>query len=112
MWIVSLKSKIAYAKITHKDLYYVGSITIDQTIMERANIQMNEQVQIVNINNGARLVTYVIPGQRDTGIIGLNGPAARTCEIGDDIFILSYAHIDPQKESLNPIVVNMKQDHS
>ncbi|QLH42816.1 MAG: aspartate 1-decarboxylase [Coxiellaceae bacterium] len=108
MLITVLKAKIAYAKITYKDLFYVGSITIDEAIMEKANIQENEQVHIVNLNNGERLITYVIKGKRGSGIFALNGPAARRGEIGDEIFILSYAQIDSQKESLEPIVVDLK----
>ena len=80
MQIQTLKSKIAYATITQKDLYYVGSITIDAAIMEQAHILENEKVQIVNLNNGERLETYVIPGEPGSGVFGLNGPAARKCE--------------------------------
>ena len=108
MLISLLKSKISYASVTTKDLYYVGSITIDQTIMQQANIVENEQVQIVNLNNGERLTAYVITGEPDSGIFALNGPAARRCEIGDEIFILSYAMIDPQQEKLAPIVIDLK----
>lgn len=109
MLINTLKSKIAYAKITKKDLYYVGSITIDATIMKKANIKPNEKVQVVNLNNGERLETYVIPGNPGSNIIGLNGPAARQCEIGDVVFILSYAMINPAKEKLTPIIVDLKR---
>ena len=108
MLISTLKSKIAYAKVTHKDLYYVGSITIDRDIMHQANIHANEKVQIVNLNNGERLETYVIEGKAGSGIFGLNGPAARRCEIGDPIFILSYALIDPQHETLVPQLVDLE----
>ena len=77
MHIQLLKSKIHRVKITQAELHYVGSITIDETLMEAANIIENEKVQIVNINNGERLETYVIKGERDSGQICLNGPAAR-----------------------------------
>lgn len=110
MLIHCLKSKIAYAKITQKELYYVGSITIDEDIMKKANINANEKVQIVNLNNGERFETYVITGKAKSNIIGLNGPAARKCEIGDEIFILSYALIDPGIELLEPIVVDLKNE--
>lgn len=103
-----LKSKISYATVSDKNLYYVGSITIDQKIMEQANIQENEKVQIVNLNNGERFETYVITGKPDSLTFSLNGPAARKCEIGDEIFILSYAFIDPAIESIKPILVNIK----
>lgn len=108
MLITSLKSKIAYAKLSHKDLFYVGSITIDSAIMEQANLRENEQVHVVNLNNGERLETYVIPGKPGSGIFALNGPAARKGEIGDEIFIISYAQIDPKTEHLIPIVVDLK----
>lgn len=107
MYISMLKSKIAYAKITQTELYYVGSITIDQSLMERAGLVENEKVQIVNLNNGERFETYVITGQPDSNIIGLNGPAARKGQIGDQLFILSYAWIDPAVESIQPRVINL-----
>ncbi len=110
MFISVLKSKIAYAKITQKELFYVGSISIDEDIMDAANLMENERVHIVNLNNGERLETYVIKGERGSGLIGLNGPAARKGELGDDLFILSYADIDPVKEKLKPIVVDLKHN--
>lgn len=101
MLITVLKSKIAYATITQKELFYVGSITIDEDIMKRANIRENEKVQVVNLNNGERLETYAIKGKAGSRIFSLNGAAARKAEIGDKIFIISYAHIDAS-ESLEP----------
>jgi aspartate 1-decarboxylase len=109
MFIQSLKSKIAYAKMTQKDLFYVGSITIDEEIMRAANIQENEKVHVVNLNNGERLETYVIKGEPGTGVIGLNGPAARKGEVGDDLFIISYAIIDPATEKLEPVIVDLQE---
>lgn len=108
MLITVLKSKIAYATVTQKDLFYVGSITIDADIMRQANIIENERVQIVNINNGERLETYAIPGKAGSGVFGLNGPAARKAELGDEIFILAYAQIDPERETLQPTLVDLK----
>ncbi|MCF6765617.1 aspartate 1-decarboxylase [Thiotrichales bacterium 19S3-7] len=108
MLISTLKSKISYATVSQKDLYYVGSITIDQDIMDQASIRVNEKVSIVNLNNGERLETYVIAGERGSKIIGLNGPAARKCEIGDEIFILSYAMINPNEDTLEPKLVDLK----
>jgi len=108
MLIETLKSKISYAKVTQKDLYYVGSITIDIEIMEKANIRENEKVHIVNLNNGERLETYVIKGDRGSKIVGLNGPAARKAEIGDEIFIIAYALFDPDKENIIPTLINLK----
>lgn len=107
MYISMLKSKIAYAKVTQTELFYVGSITIDQSLMERAGLIENERVQIVNLNNGERLETYVIAGKPDSNIIGLNGPAARRGQVGDKLFILSYAWIDPANESIEPKVINL-----
>jgi len=110
MLITVLKSKIAYATITHKDLFYVGSITIDEIIMKKANLRENEKVQVVNINNGERLETYVIKGNAHSGMIALNGPAARKAEVGDDVFILAYAQIDSQ-EAFNPTLIDLQHSY-
>ncbi len=91
MNIEILKSKIHLAKITQAELHYVGSITIDEDLMDASNIIENEKVQIVNVNNGERLETYVIAGARNTGIVCLNGPAARKAQVGDAVIIISYA---------------------
>ncbi len=91
MLIEVVKSKIHRVKITQAELHYVGSITIDEDIMEASNIIENEKVQIVNINNGERLETYVIKGERGGGQVCLNGPAARKAQVGDIIIIISYA---------------------
>ena len=107
MLITVLKSKIAYATITQKDLFYVGSITIDKDIMKQAGIRENEKVQVVNLNNGERLETYVIPGEAGSRVFGLNGPAARKAEIGDKIFIISYAQIN-ETETLSPVLVDLE----
>lgn len=94
MQIQVLKSKIHRVKVTQAELHYVGSITIDEVLMEAANIIENEKVQIVNINNGERFETYVIKGQRDTGTVCLNGPAARKVQVGDVVIVISYASMD------------------
>jgi aspartate 1-decarboxylase len=94
MFIEVVKSKIHRVKITQAELHYVGSITIDEDIMDASNIIENEKVQIVNINNGERLETYVIKGKRGSGHVCLNGPAARKAEVGDIIIIISYASMD------------------
>lgn len=109
MLITKLKSKIAYAKVTQTELFYVGSITIDENIMKRAVLSENEKVQVVNVNNGSRIETYVIKGEAGSGIIALNGPAARHAQIGDDLFILSWAQIDPSSEDLEPVIVDLKK---
>lgn len=85
-----LKSKIYYATVTEAELYYKGSITIDEEIIERANLLENEKVEVLNLYNGSRIETYVIKGKRSSGVICLNGPAARTGVIGDKLIILSY----------------------
>ena len=90
MQIEILKSKIHRVKVTQAELHYVGSITIDEDLMDAANMIANEKVQIVNIDNGERLETYVIKGKRGTGEICLNGPAARKVQVGDTIIIISY----------------------
>ena len=107
MQITVLKSKISYATITHTELYYVGSISIDEDIMDQANLRENERVQVVNLNNGERLETYVIKAKRGSKIIGLNGPAARKGAVGDDVFILSYAIIDAN-DHLDPLLIDLK----
>jgi aspartate 1-decarboxylase len=97
MWIQVLKSKIHRVKVTQAELHYVGSITIDEALMEAANILENERVQVVNINNGERLETYVIKGERNSGVICLNGPAARKVAVGDILIVISYAMMDFEK---------------
>jgi len=94
MNIEVVKSKIHRVTVTEADLNYIGSITIDEDLMDAANLIENEKVQIVNINNGERLETYVIIGERGTGQICLNGPAARKVAVGDIIIIISYATMD------------------
>jgi len=93
MTITVFKSKIHRATVTQADLNYVGSITIDENLMEAANIVEHERVQIVNVNNGERLETYVIKGERGAGTICLNGPAARKVAVGDVIIIISYVQM-------------------
>lgn len=94
MTIEVLKSKIHRVTVTEANLNYVGSITIDQDLMDAANLIAGEKVAIVNINNGERLETYVIRGERGSGCICLNGPAARKVIVGDIIVIMSYAQMD------------------
>lgn len=106
MHIQILKSKIHRVKITQAELHYVGSITIDEDLMDAANILENEKVQIVNVNNGERLETYVIKGERGSGQVCLNGPAARKAQVGDVVIIISYASMDFESaKSHKPIVI-------
>lgn len=94
MHIQVVKSKIHRVTVTGADLNYIGSITVDEALMEASNIIEGEKVSIVNINNGERLETYVIKGNRNSGEITLNGPAARKVQKGDIIIIISYASMD------------------
>lgn len=94
MWVEVVKSKIHKASVTEANLQYVGSITIDEDLMDAANIIENEKVQVVNINNGERLETYVIKGERGSGDLCLNGPAARKVAVGDVVIVIAYAMLD------------------
>lgn len=94
MQIQVLKSKIHRVTVTQADLNYIGSITIDERLMTAANILEGEKVQVVNVNNGERLETYVIKGEKDSGTICLNGPAARKAAVGDVVIVISYALMD------------------
>jgi aspartate 1-decarboxylase len=106
MQIEILKSKIHRVTVTDANINYMGSITIDEDLMEASNIIENEKVQVVNINNGERLETYVIKGERGSGIIGMNGPAARKALKGDIIIIMSYATIDfEEAKSFTPTII-------
>ena len=112
MLIEVLKSKIHRVKITQAELHYVGSITIDEDLMDAANIIENEKVTIVNINNGERLDTYVIKGERGNGDICLNGPAARRAQIGDIIIIISYASMDSQEARQHKPIIIFPDDNN
>lgn len=106
MNIEVLKSKIHRVSVTQANLEYIGSITIDEDLMDAANIIENEKVQVVNINNGERLETYVIKGERGSGCICLNGPAARKAVVGDTVIIISYATMDfEEAKSFKPSVI-------
>ena len=106
MYIQVVKSKIHRVSVTQADLNYVGSITIDSTLMEAANLLPNEKVSIVNNNNGERFETYVIPGEADSGVICLNGAAARKVQPGDIVIIMSFAYMDfEEAKDFKPAVV-------
>ncbi|WP_268033253.1 aspartate 1-decarboxylase [Algoriphagus sp. PAP.12] len=112
MQIQIMKSKIHRVKITQAELHYVGSITIDEDLMDAANLIENEKVQIVNVNNGERLETYVIKGERGSGQICLNGPAARKASVGDIVIIISYAGMEfEEAKKFKPIVI-FPDDHN
>jgi aspartate 1-decarboxylase len=106
MQIEVCKSKIHKVTVTEANLQYVGSITIDEDLMDAANLIENEKVQVVNINNGERLETYVIKGDRGSGTICLNGPAARKVVVGDVVIIISYATMDfEEAKTFKPWIV-------
>ena len=110
MQIEVLKSKIHRAVITEANLNYVGSITIDESLIDAANLIENEKVQVVNVNNGERLETYVIRGKRGSGICCLNGPAARRGMVGDVVVIISYASMDfEEAKKFKPWIVFPKE---
>jgi aspartate 1-decarboxylase len=94
MNVVVLKSKIHQVTVTEANLHYVGSITLDETLMEAAHLIENEKVHVLNLNNGERLETYVIKGEKNSGVVCLNGPAARKVYVGDHVVVISYASMD------------------
>jgi len=103
-----LKSKIHRAFVTEANLYYEGSITIDEVLMDGADIIANEKVEVLNLNNGLRIETYAICGKKDSGIICLNGPAARGACVGDEVIIVSYAVVeDKEAKNIKPKVVKV-----
>lgn len=110
MIIEILKSKVHRAVITEANLNYVGSLTLDEDLMDAANLIENEKITVVNANNGERLETYLIKGGRGSGVVCLNGPAARKGTVGDVVIIISYAQMDFEKaKSFKPSVVFPKK---
>lgn len=106
MTIEVVKSKIHRVRVTEANLDYVGSVTIDEDLMDACNLIENEKVQVVNVNNGERIETYVIKGARASGIICLNGPAARRAVVGDIVIIISYGSIDFEAaKSFKPAII-------
>jgi aspartate 1-decarboxylase len=106
MLIEIVKSKIHNVTVTEANLNYIGSISIDEDLMDASNIIENEKVQVVNINNGERLDTYVIKGKRGSGSVCLNGPAARKVVVGDVVIIISYATIEfSEAKSFKPTII-------
>ena len=113
MMRIMMKSKIHRATVTQADLEYVGSVTIDADLMDAADLLEGEQVAIVDITNGARIETYVIPGERVSGVIGINGAAAHLVHPGDLVIIISYAVLsDSEARSLEPRVVHVDENNS
>src|SRR6185437_9903135 len=112
MFRTMMNAKIHRAHVTEANLNYVGSITIDEDIIDAVGIAANEKVQIVNNNNGARLETYIIPGERGSGVICLNGAAARLVQKGDIVIIISYALVAEEKAATHtPKVAIMDEDN-
>ncbi|MEV7231560.1 MULTISPECIES: aspartate 1-decarboxylase [Polymorphospora] len=108
MYRTMLKSKIHRATVTQADLHYVGSVTVDEDLLDAADLLPGEQVTIVDITNGARLETYTIPGPRGTGVIGINGAAARLVQPGDLVILISYAQLDDATaRSYRPRIVHV-----
>ena len=112
MFLTMFKSKIHRATVTEANLNYMGSITVDRTLLEAANILPHEKVQIVNNNNGSRFETYTIAGPRDSGVICLNGAAARMVQPGDTVIIIAYAMLDAEEaKSFHPTVVFLDENN-
>ena len=112
MFRTMLKSKIHRATVTQADLHYVGSVTIDEDLMDAADLLPGEQVSIVDVTNGARLETYVITGPRGSGVIGINGAAARLVHEGDLVIVISYCTVtDAEARELRPRVVFVDADN-
>ena len=105
-----LKSKIHRARVTEANLYYEGSITIDAALMQAADIIEGEKVEVLNLNNGHRLETYAIPGESGTGVICLNGPAARGACVGDEVVIVSYVLVeDKEAKAVKPKLIKIDE---
>lgn len=112
MNIEILKSKIHRVKVTQAELHYVGSITVDENLMDAARLIENEKVQVLDVNNGERLETYVIKGERGSGQVCMNGPAARRVQVGDIVIILSYASMPLEEaKQFKPTIIFPGEDN-
>ncbi|MDD3233694.1 MAG: aspartate 1-decarboxylase [Candidatus Omnitrophota bacterium] len=110
MFRTVLKSKIHRARVTEANLNYEGSITIDRLLMDKADIIPHEKVEVLNLNNGQRLETYAIPGEKGSGVICLNGPAARSAVVGDVVIIVTYVSLEDSAARLaEPVIVNVDE---
>lgn len=113
MHVEILKSKIHRVKITEANLHYIGSITIDEDLMDAANLIENEKVQVLDLDNGERLETYVIKGIRGTGMICMNGPAARRIGVGDTVIIISYGSMEfEEAKKYKPAIIFPKEGNT
>jgi aspartate 1-decarboxylase len=112
MLVTMLKSKIHRATVTHADLHYVGSLTVDRDLLDSAALHVGERVAVVDINNGERLETYVIEGDRGSGIVGVNGAASRLVHTGDLIIVLAYALVNEHElGDFTPMIVHVDEDN-
>lgn len=112
MFIEVLKSKIHRIRITQAELHYVGSISIDEELLDAANLIEGEKVTVVNISNGERLETYIIKGERGTGVVTLNGPAARKAQVGDTVIVFSYASMEfEEAKKFKPTIIFPSPDN-
>lgn len=112
MLLTLLKAKLHKATVTEANLNYTGSITIDKALLEESGILVHEKVQIVNINNGERFETYVIEGKKNSGVICLNGAAARLVQPGDKVIIMAYAQMTPEEAKTNKPILLLMNDHN
>ena len=113
MKIEVLKSKIHKVRVTEADINYIGSISIDESLMKASNLVIGEKVQVLNLTNGERLETYVIKGEKDSGDICINGPAAKKISKGDEVIIVSYALVDfSDAKNFNPTVIFPKEGNT
>ena len=112
MLLRMFKSKIHRVKVTQAELNYVGSITVDADLLDAANILEGEQVQIVNINNGERFETYTIPGARGSGMVCLNGPAARRVQVGDKVILIAYGFMSEEEAKNHKPTIIFPDEHN
>ncbi len=112
MTITMFRAKLHRLRVTEADLYYEGSITIDEALLETSGILPYEKVQVVNVNNGARLETYTIPGERGSRIVCLNGPAARLAARGDEVIVIAYAEMTPEEARRHRPRVVLVDEHN
>lgn len=112
MLLTLFRAKIHRARVTQAELYYEGSITVDQELLEASGILPYEKVQVVNVNNGARLETYTIPAERGSRTICMNGPAARLATLGDEVILIAYARMTPEEAQNHSARVVLVDEHN
>ena len=107
-----MRAKLHGATVTEVNLRYMGSLTLDEALMEKLDILPNETVQILNVNNGSRLITYVIPGKRGSGVVGINGAAARMAQAGDKVLVVLYAWMTDEEARKHRPIVAFVDEHN